>query len=39
MMALSQKLLRGEILGQDRFLGSEEPELLLAMALDWLKSD
>ena len=38
MMSLSQKLLRGEILGQDRFLGSQEPELLLTMALGWLQA-
>ncbi len=39
MMALSQKLLRGEILGQDRFGGSDEPDLLLTIALSWLAAE
>ena len=38
VMALAQKLLRGEILGGDRFAGSQEPELLLKMALAYIRT-
>ena len=39
VMALSQKLLRGEILQGDSFRDSREPELLLRMASDYLRAE
>jgi len=38
LMALSQKLLRGEILLGDSFRDSPEPELLLTIVTDWLRT-